>query len=337
MPSKRKKAAAKTAMERPKRQRKETLQPEDNQELVQDIVSAVTEKIDIIVSARVNAILSGQSHHASTDPGSNTPLDKVGDTSNSTNLASSKVIESSNVVNPEQAGNGSLASVNSTQSSATVPLHATVHLKVKERIWSNEFVDFRNAFSKPSSEPTFQMTFSDQGVSSCLQTQGKKFISIEQWTDAFQTFSSVYRLKYPDQADNLAQYCNTIRSIAKANGKWFWYDTEFRQLRQNHPIPWNHVQNDLYMQALSNKQPFRDTNNTFTSNKNKNKKPCFKYNKGHNCHPGKCQYAHKCLSCSGFHPQIQCGKSSKGSQQDGYTAKNGPPQPSQSNRPKHPK
>ena len=42
--------------------------------------------------------------------------------------------------------------------------------------------------------------FKDGEISSTGSAR-RKFLSIEQWTDAFNVLASVYRLKYPEQAE----------------------------------------------------------------------------------------------------------------------------------------
>ena len=39
-------------------------------------------------------------------------------------------------------------------------------------------------------------------------TQKKRFLNIEQWTDAFNTFASVRRLRFLVEAEGLAAYMN---------------------------------------------------------------------------------------------------------------------------------
>ena len=41
-------------------------------------------------------------------------------------------------------------------------------------------------------------------------TQKKRFLNIEQWTDAFNIFASVRRLNFPAEAEGLAAYMNLI-------------------------------------------------------------------------------------------------------------------------------
>ena len=117
--------------------------------------------------------------------------------------------------------------------SASLPLHATVNQKVKEKIWSNEFVELSTVFEDDlRMNSNISLNFTETGAT-VVTNPRKRFITIEQWTDEFAKYASVMRIKYPESAESLAQYSATVRSIAKSNGNWYYYDTQFRKLR--HP------------------------------------------------------------------------------------------------------
>jgi hypothetical protein len=142
----------------------------------------------------------------------------------------------------------------SLHSSPSIPLHATVSLKVKEKILANEFVDQSSVLNKQ--DELLNITVTKAGIQAVTPLQPRKFLSIEQWTDLFAVFAPVYRQRYPESAEPLAQYSNTIRSISKARGNWHYYDNQFRQLRQSHPLAWDSIHHELYIKALNQRQPF---------------------------------------------------------------------------------
>lgn len=118
-------------------------------------------------------------------------------------------------------------------------------------------------------------------------------------------------LKYPESAELLAQYSSTVRSIARAYGNWHYYDTQFRNLRQNTELPWNVFQHELYFQPLNQRynQPFQ-----FRQDINKQsitpKKSCNKFNRGEHC--AGCTYPHICSICGGNnHAKLRCWKRNK--------------------------
>ena len=99
--------------------------------------------------------------------------------------------------------------------SSRIQLHATVSDKKKEKIWSGEFIELSTLQDDDVEDLTFNVRTRAVSTSS---TQRKKFMSIEQWTDAFNIFSSVYRIKYPAEAEGLSSYMSLIRQIA--GKKW---------------------------------------------------------------------------------------------------------------------
>ena len=70
-------------------------------------------------------------------------------------------------------------------------------IKTKEKIWSNEFVEMSTLQDEAEDGITIKVKSNE------ITTAGnarRRFLTVEQWTDAFNVFASVYRLKYPEQA-----------------------------------------------------------------------------------------------------------------------------------------
>ena len=196
--------------------------------------------------------------------------------------------------------------------SVALPLHATVNQKVKEKIWANEYVELSTVFNydiRLTSQ--ISLNFSDSGAS-LNTTSRRRYITIEQWTDLFAKYASVMRIKYPESAEAMAKYSDTVCFIAKSNGQWHLYDTEFRKLRQSMSLPWDMIQHELYFKCLIQKTPFRRRQeNRKASDANTSKKFCFKFNRGEHC--SGCAYQHPCSFCGGTnHALFKCFKSGSG-------------------------
>ena len=60
-----------------------------------------------------------------------------------------------------------------------------------------------------------------------------KIVSIEQWTDAFLIFSSIYLSAHPDQTQDILQYMFVIREAARKQEGYQWrtYDEQFSYVR----------------------------------------------------------------------------------------------------------
>ena len=180
--------------------------------------------------------------------------------------------------------------------SSRVPLHATVNLKKKEKIWANEFIEL----STLQEDEVKDISFNIHTGAVSSNTSKKKFLAIEQWTDAFNIYASVRRLKYPEEAKGLAAYMGVVHRIAQERGSWHFYDTNFRRLRQTTNYAWDEIENELFLVALSRKsssfrpnrhqerrQPSQGLQASFLS--------CFKFNKGVPCDG--CKYPHVCGDC----------------------------------------
>ena len=87
----------------------------------------------------------------------------------------------------------------------------------KKEIWSGEFIDLSALQDDDVEDLTFNVR---TGAVSTTTGSKKTFVSIEQWTDAFNVFSSGYRIKYPTEAEGLSTYMGLIRQISDRNGNW---------------------------------------------------------------------------------------------------------------------
>ena len=65
------------------------------------------------------------------------------------------------------------------------------------------------------------------GAVSSTTPSKRKFMTIEQWTGAFNVYASVRRVKYPEEAEGLSAYMGLGRRFSDEKGSWFYYDTNF--------------------------------------------------------------------------------------------------------------
>ena len=75
--------------------------------------------------------------------------------------------------------------------SAAIPLHFRVPIKTKKRIWNIEFVELSTSYNGETDNVTISLK---SGKISTTNSAKRKCMSIEQWTDAFNVYMSVYRL-----------------------------------------------------------------------------------------------------------------------------------------------
>ena len=145
-------------------------------------------------------------------------------------LSSSTLLNSATMSSTQSSFRANVEAAKSGFVSAAIPLLSRVPLKTKEKIWNNELVEFSTLYDEEIDDITISVK---SGKITTTNSSKRKFMSIEQWTDAFNVFASVCTLKYPEQSEQLSTYLNTVRKISNENGHWFYYDTNFRKIRQS--------------------------------------------------------------------------------------------------------
>lgn len=191
-----------------------------------------------------------------------------------------------------------------------IPLSSSVSIKIKSKVWNNEFIDFRTLLS--TREEPLSVSISSGVIN---LHQGPKFktpISITQWTDAFFIFAAVYIEKYPTEAPHLLKYGHTIREIHQLHGDNAFrsYDEQFRKLKESLNVPWQNTIQELRLKAATNTRTFSPK---FTQNSSQpfRSRFCFQYNRGERCTRNPCSFRHACMQCRGNHPKSKCFESSK--------------------------
>ena len=67
--------------------------------------------------------------------------------------------------------------------------------------------------------------------------KSKRVKTIGDWLHAFHIFGSIYTQKYPHESPELMKYCQIIQDLASRGHNWFYYDENFRFLRQTQAMP----------------------------------------------------------------------------------------------------
>ncbi|XP_076083533.1 uncharacterized protein LOC143054404 [Mytilus galloprovincialis] len=213
------------------------------------------------------------------------------------------------------------------QVSDGIPLGATVSQKIKEKIWSDEFIDMNSLTSSYVEDP-FSLFVSNRKFSLYNNSRSNKPpLSIEQWTSAYLVFSDIYIEKCPEEARHLLKYGHNIREMYDLYGDepWRIYDEKFRRLRETIKLPWGKLIDELYTKSANSSntqnknfraQParqnksFQNQGNTQYYNKNmpsNNIKTCILFNRGQTCNKP-CSYKHVCHFCKGAHAIFQCSE-----------------------------
>ena len=190
-----------------------------------------------------------------------------------------------------------------------IQLGANVPLRVKQKIWSDQFVDLKTLL--PSfKESTVSIQIEQNSLSFTNTQKSQNQLSIHQWTTAFITFMAIYIEKKPEDAPHLLKYCNTIREISASSGDsaWKFYDDNFRKLRQSNKLPWQRNMPELMVSACTmhrSQQPFRKNFRDRVPS-DKGTKFCYNFNNGTKCKNEPCRFQHICQICKESHPKIKC-------------------------------
>ena len=109
--------------------------------------------------------------------------------------------------------------------SVNLPVDARVPLKLKTKIWNNEFIDFGLLLANQFAEGKYQLTINPgDGSSPSLAlepiTKPKKIVSIDSWVQAFHVFVGVFTSRFPSDAPGLMKYGSTIQDLAARGHNW---------------------------------------------------------------------------------------------------------------------
>ena len=200
--------------------------------------------------------------------------------------------------------------------SGTLSIDAKVTNKLKEKIWSNEYIDFGSLLVNPVLANKFHLTFnnSQDGQIPALSLEPnvkpKKVKSIEMWGNAFRIFVGVYTQKFPNEAPLLMKYSEIIHDLAARGHNWHYYDENFRFVKQSNSAahPWGQLHWELWLRSQTHRTP-----QTPKPGNSAQSRPYMQIPRGYcyNFHMGKectgCSYKHECFKCNkGQHKASSC-------------------------------
>jgi len=202
--------------------------------------------------------------------------------------------------------------------SAPLPLDARVPDSTKRKIWAGEFVDMYHLLEPQKwDDYTLSVAGNEGGPTLSLQSKKRqKTFSIDEWCSAFNTFTTIYLVKYPSESGSILKYMETVRVVAQKGGDFIKFDENFRYLRQRTKMSWDWFPSELYVNALlgsntkfTNKKvaPQSGTSTRLSDGFNIPNGFCFTYHRyGQRSCMGDCGYDHKCPKCYSFHSYTNC-------------------------------
>ncbi|KAK3103215.1 hypothetical protein FSP39_017482 [Pinctada imbricata] len=178
--------------------------------------------------------------------------------------------------------------------------------KTKLKIVNGEYVDLGLSISKPANveDGSKKLSVENGRIVIADNKSDTKINNIQQWTDAFLVYSSVYATAHPSSFAGLLKYMHTVRlgasrtsGLGRKN-----YDIQFRLKREQNPaLSWSVVDQELWLMYMYYNS---SGNNDITTSTSSNK--CYDFNYKGSCQRYNCPYLHSCIKCSLFHPHIRC-------------------------------
>jgi len=205
---------------------------------------------------------------------------------------------------------------------ASTPLGYHVDDKVKSKIWSNQYVDYKVLLpGHYDTQYGIQLVTNQSGTQSLKftpTTDAHPITNIDKWATAHNTFSYIFIQKFPHAAPALLKYAEIIRDLARRFGPaaFQFYDENFRALRQSNPdLPFEVPHHELWMRAATMKTVPKNntspnTNQPFRPSAQGYQVPrgfCYAFNKPNtHCKTPSCPYKHMCPTCNQPHPKFKC-------------------------------
>ena len=275
----------------------------------------LVEKITAAVSQVLKAQSSTTTQASSATPGQSVP--------STPQPQPATLVQQSVAEAVEQITGGNLGTDNSSEDttskaqfmSVAAPLGSSVSVKIKNKIWGNEFIDLGLLLHVQPTEDTYSIKLQKTGGQQTLAiipSQKKLSITgIEQWTNAFLVFAAIYCEKLPSEASGLMKYMSIVRDLALRSGNWRYYDESFRKLREVETLPWGQIHSEIWLRAHNVAKPGMQAN--FRAKQSSNSTPrgyCFKFHSGAQCNG--CSFKHSCFKCGGGHPISRCTQTRSG-------------------------
>lgn len=196
-----------------------------------------------------------------------------------------------------------------SQSISTASDNLSMHVSAsnKEKICKGEYIDLalllQNNYIQQKPNQTISLISGELVIQ---QKQQQKITNIEQWTDAFIVYTSIFCHTHPSNFQQMLKYLNNIRTAAKRCGNnlgWKNYDETFRLKKAQDPsYDWGTIDTELWLMFVN------QTGATSLSTSSTFMHKCYAYNYNGYCTRPQCTYSHSCIRCFAAHPLIKCYK-----------------------------
>lgn len=198
-------------------------------------------------------------------------------------------------------------------SSISRPLDVHVDIRIKQKIWLGQYVEFGSLLTNKSSEQ-FDITIHANTLALIPKAKPVAIKSMEQWTSAFQIFVTILTQTNPELAGPLMKHANTVQHISRKAGDQaaIAYDVTFRKWKQDAPqLRYDEINQELFLEAMTSNISRKGHGGSHQSGQQSGQsrdKVCFAFQRKGVCNRQHCSFKHVCKSCGGPHSFRKCSK-----------------------------
>lgn len=191
---------------------------------------------------------------------------------------------------------------------------STVPQTIKDKVVKGEYIDLATLLTNSSSHDVQKLVVSNGEITIQNQKAKSKLLTLDQWTNAFIIFISIYCSIHASRFQELLKYMYVVRQGAARNTLgWLSYDEQYRLRKANNPeSSWADVDMELWLLFMNGYQSYSNRVNTYQYPYGSNLK-CYPFNYNKSCTRQTCIYSHTCIKCNGNHPVVACFYASKNS------------------------
>ena len=192
--------------------------------------------------------------------------------------------------------------------SVNTPIGIHVPLSIRQKIVNGEYVDLGSLLATNHSKQSSSIQVVRGRIEVTQKANTVRINTLDQWSDAFIIFISIYITAHPNAVQGLLKYFSNIRLGASRGVDLGWkaYDEQFRlKMAQNPGSDWGTIESELWLLYMYS-SPAAPAQSPPAGKQLK----CIPFNNTGRCVKAHCTYLHKCATCNGDHSAFVCSLTS---------------------------
>ncbi len=134
-----------------------------------------------------------------------------------------------------------------------LPLDLHVTPRQREKILSDKFIELGDLLEKdPTKLDDRDVTF--RGSKMVAKAKPNVVKTFDEWEMAWDIFMTVYSRKEENapKLKSLIKYRSNVKDIHDRKGRWIFYDTQFRRLKEllGNELSWDTLHNEIYLKSM---------------------------------------------------------------------------------------